>query len=72
MLAGGIGGIGLGAVIWWFFITYVVAKLKKWFNIRGIGVMNRVVGLVIIVLAIVGAVSVIWPSFLNLPMLHIY
>lgn len=71
-LAGGIGGIGLGAVIWWFFITYVVAKLKKWFNIRGIGVMNRVVGLVIIVLAVIGAVSVIWPTFLNLPMLHIY
>lgn len=71
-LAAGIWGIGIGAVIWWVLITYIVAKLRKWFNIRGIGFMNRVVGFVITVLAVLGAVSVIWPSFLNLPMLHIY
>jgi small neutral amino acid transporter SnatA (MarC family) len=68
----GIGGIGIGAISWWFFITYIISKLRKWFNIRGIGVMNRIVGFIIVALSILGAVSVIWPSFLNLPMLHIY
>ncbi|MGD9771019.1 MAG: LysE family translocator [Parabacteroides sp.] len=71
-LAMGIGGIGIGAISWWFFITYIISKLRKWFNIRGIGVMNRIVGFIIVALSILGAVSVIWPSFLNLPMLHIY
>ena len=72
MLLGGIAFIGVGAVLWWFGITYIVAKLKKWFNVRGIWLLNRIVGSVIIVLAIIGALSVLLTSYLHLPLLQIY
>lgn len=72
MLLGGIAFIGVGAVLWWFGITYIVAKLKKWFNVRGIWLLNRMVGSVIIVLAIIGALSVLLTSYLHLPLLQIY
>ena len=72
MLLGGIVCIGIGAVLWWFGITYIVAKLKKWFNIRGIWMLNKIVGAVIIVLSIIGALSVMLTSYFNFPLLQIY
>lgn len=52
----GLGGIALGAVLWWFVITYFVSKLRRWFNIRGIRILNRLVGIFILTLSIVGIV----------------
>lgn len=72
MLLSGIACIGVGAVLWWFGITYIVAKLKKWFNVRGIWLLNRIVGAVIIALAIIGVISVLLTSYLHLPLLQIY
>lgn len=72
MLLGGIVCIGLGAVMWWFGITYIVAKLKKWFNVRGIWLLNRVVGTVILFLAVAGVLSVLFTSYFHLPSLQIY
>lgn len=54
----GIGGLGLGAVLWWFLITTLVSKLSRWFNVRGIGIMNKLVGTVIMLVSIVGLVMV--------------
>lgn len=59
MIIGGIACIGIGAVGWWLFITYIVSKLRKWFDVRGIWLMNRVVGSTIIVLSIIGIISVL-------------
>ena len=50
MIIGGIICIGIGAISWWLFITYIVSKLRKWFNVRGIWLMNRIVGSTIIIL----------------------
>lgn len=72
MMVGGIVCIGIGAVLWWFGITYVVAKLRKWFNVRGIWLMNRIVGSIIIVLSVIGALSVLITSYFPLPSLQIY
>lgn len=72
MLLGGIAFIGVGAILWWFGITYIVAKLKKWFNIRGVWMLNKIVGTVILVLSIIGALSVVLTSYFNLPLLQIY
>jgi len=58
-LIGGITCIGLGAVIWWFGITYIVSKMRKWFNVRGIWVLNRIVGSIIMLLSIFGVISVL-------------
>ena len=72
MLLSGIAFIGVGAVLWWFGITYVVAKLKKWFNVRGIWLLNRIVGSIIIVLSVIGILSVLLTSYWHQPMLQIY
>lgn len=68
----GIGGIGIGAILWWFGITYIVSKLRKWFNVRGIWLLNRVVGTIIIILSIIGLFSVLLTSYFHLPLLLIY
>ncbi len=64
MIFGGIGCIGIGAICWWLFITYIVSKLRKWFNVRGIWLMNRIVGSIIIILSILGILSVIYTKYL--------
>ncbi len=56
----GLGAIAIGALCWWFLITFLVGKLRKNFNLRGLWIMNRVVGIIIIVLSLVGAIFSIW------------
>lgn len=72
MIAGGIGGVALGAIIWWFGITYVVSKLKRWFNIRGIWVLNKIVGSIIIFSAILSIVSLFISTSFRVPLVTIY
>ncbi|MDR0429710.1 MAG: LysE family transporter [Tannerellaceae bacterium] len=63
MLIGGLICIAIGAVVWWFGITYIISKLRKWFNVRGIWVLNRIVGSIIILVAFIGILSVIYFHF---------
>ena len=44
----------LGAVAWWFSITYFVNKVRSHFNVRGIWVLNRIIGVVVMIAALVG------------------
>ena len=69
MIVGGVGCIGIGAVCWWLFITYIVSKLRKWFNVRGIWLMNRIVGSIIIALSIIGVVSVFLTYYIKIPLI---
>lgn len=69
MIVGGVGCIGIGAVCWWLFITYLVSKLRKWFNVRGIWLMNRIVGSIIIALSIIGVVSVLLTYYIKIPLI---
>ncbi|WP_106831368.1 LysE family translocator [Parabacteroides pacaensis] len=71
LVAVGIVCIGIGAVLWWFIITYFIAKLKKKFNVRGIWVLNRVIGSIIIALSLLGVLSVLLSEYINLPVLQI-
>jgi threonine/homoserine/homoserine lactone efflux protein len=57
MTVSGMIGVLTGAVAWWLFITFVVSLFRRWFNIRGLKLMNRIVGAVIIVLAVFGLIS---------------
>jgi threonine/homoserine/homoserine lactone efflux protein len=50
----GLCGIAVGAALWWFILTTLVSKLRRWFNIRGICLLNQIVGGVIIVMALAG------------------
>lgn len=72
MILAGLACIGIGAVLWWFGITYIVSKLRKWFNIRGIWLLNRIVGSIIIIVSVIGVISVLLTSYFQLPLLQIY
>lgn len=43
-----------GAVCWWFGITYFVNKVRTRFDLRGIWVLNRVIGGIVIVASLAG------------------
>jgi len=72
MLVGGIAGIGIGAVLWWFGITFIVSYMAKWFNVRGIWVLNRIVGAIIMILSFAGLLSIILSVYFHMPLLQIY
>lgn len=52
----GLISIFAGAMLWWFAMTTVVGKLRKVFKERGLLIINRIVGIVIIVLSVLGII----------------
>jgi len=56
----GLTGVVAGAVLWWLFITFVISLMRKQFNIRGLKIMNKIVGCVIMALALFGFISSVW------------
>lgn len=53
----GLLSIGVGALSWWFFITTYVSKLKRYFNRQSLKFFNRLVGIVLILLGILGTLG---------------
>lgn len=47
-----------GAMLWWFFITYVVSKLRVRFDVRGIRVINRVIGVAVMLGSLIGIILI--------------
>ena len=47
-----------GAMLWWLFITFVVNKLRARFDVRGIWIVNRVIGGAVMVGSLIGAVLI--------------
>ena len=43
-----------GALSWWFLITFFVGKLRKIINMRGLWLINKIVGIVIIGVSVFG------------------
>lgn len=54
LIAAGLLGVAVGALGWWLLITYLVGKLRAIFNVRGLWVMNKVIGSVILILSLAG------------------
>lgn len=48
--------IAVGAIAWWFAITYGVNRLRKRFDVKGIWIINRVVGGAVMIASVVGAI----------------
>ena len=46
--------VWVGAVAWWFGITWLVSKLGARFDVRGIWLLNRIIGAVVMVFGVVG------------------
>ena len=51
--------IVLGALLWWFGITYLVNKVRAQFNVRGIWILNRVIGSVVMLASVISIVYTI-------------
>lgn len=45
-----------GALIWWWGITMLVSKLRRRINVRSLWFINRIVGSILIIMAILGIV----------------
>ncbi|MEG1838383.1 MAG: LysE family transporter [Bacteroidaceae bacterium] len=52
--------IAVGAFSWWFSITFFVNKVRAKFNLRGIWLINRVIGIAVMVVSLVGLILTIW------------
>ena len=52
-----------GALLWWTTITYVVDKLRAKFNINSMWLINKIMGSIIMILAIYGLISGILQYF---------
>ncbi|MBE6288378.1 MAG: LysE family translocator [Mediterranea massiliensis] len=46
--------IAAGALSWWFGLTYFVNKIRKRFDMRGIWVLNRIIGSIVTIVSLVG------------------
>ena len=51
-----------GALLWWWVVTWFVDKVRSHFNLRSMWLINRIIGSIILIFAIVGIVS----SILNM------
>lgn len=45
-----------GALIWWYIVTLLVSKLRSRFNVRSLWLVNRIVGSILIAMAVLGVV----------------
>lgn len=52
----GYAGIAIGAVLWWFLITFAVNKVRKHFDVRGIWIINRIIGAIVVIVSIVALI----------------
>ena len=48
----GLLAIFLGALTWWFLVTFFVNKLRKVITLRGLWIMNRIFGVLIMIMAL--------------------
>ena len=48
-----------GAMLWWLFITSVVSVLRARFDVKGVLVINRVIGGAVMVGSVVGAILIV-------------
>lgn len=43
-----------GALIWWYTVTYFVNKVRAHFNVRSMWLINRIIGAILMIMAIFG------------------
>ncbi|MCR5179872.1 MAG: LysE family transporter [Bacteroidaceae bacterium] len=49
--------IFLGAMLWWYGLTYVVDKLRATFEIERISLINRIIGVIVMTVSVLGLFS---------------
>lgn len=51
-LCAGFFSIFVGALLWWFGLTYLINKVRSRFDKRGISLINRTIGIIVIIASI--------------------
>ncbi len=51
-----------GGLVWWLGITYFVNKVRTKFNLRGIWILNRVIGSIVMLVSVAGLSIRCWES----------
>lgn len=49
--------IFIGALLWWYLVTFFIDKVRAHFNIRSMWLINRIIACIIFVFAIVGIIT---------------
>lgn len=49
--------IVVGALLWWWSLTWLVNKIRKHFNLRSMWLINRITGVIILIFAAVGIIT---------------
>ncbi len=49
--------IGIGAMLWWLLVTYFVNKLRSRFNPRGLQILNKIIGVLLVGLGVAGIIT---------------
>lgn len=52
-----------GALLWWYGITFLVSVLRKRINVRSLWLVNRIIGTILIIMAVVGVTMAINEHF---------
>lgn len=52
-----------GALIWWYFVTFLVSRLRDRFNVRSLWIINRIIGVILLGMALVGVGMAIQTEF---------
>lgn len=56
-------GVTVGACIWWFVLTWLVDRFRRFFRIRQLWIINRIAGIAIFILGIISVFEGIWNQF---------
>ena len=56
----GYTSIVVGAMLWWFGLTYVIARMRNSFGLRGILILSRTVGTIVLVVSVVYALMTLF------------
>lgn len=53
----GFAAIAAGALLWWYLVSFFIDKVRSHFNLRSMWLINKIIGGVILIFAIVGMVT---------------
>ena len=56
----GLASIPLGALIWWYGLTWLVNKIHDIFNMNGILIINKIIGSVVIIFSLIMLIGTIF------------
>ena len=57
--------IAIGALSWWFLITTLISKLRDKFNVRGMWIVNRTIGIIVFIVSLIGLIATLTGESVN-------